>query len=132
MFSAGGDIKELLSLEVRDRCESIHGRYKATMAYALHNQSPIIVALWNGMVMGGGAGLSIHADIRIATEKTSFAMPEVKIGYICDMGSYYFLRHLPPHPAFGLYMIMTGKKLSGVETMQYGISTNLVSSSSLG
>jgi len=49
------------------------------------------ISLWNGIVMGGGVGVSAHAPIRIATNNTVYAMPETGIGFFCDVGGSYFL-----------------------------------------
>ena len=52
---------------------------------------PIQVVFWDGIVMGGGIGISYHAPIKIATEKTVFAMPETAIGYFTEVGASYFM-----------------------------------------
>ena len=55
---------------------------------------PVQISCWDGIVMGGGVGISIHSPIRIATEKTVFAMPEAKIGLFTAVGGGYFLSRL--------------------------------------
>jgi len=47
---------------------------------------PIQISVLDGYVLGGGNGLSINSDIKIATEKTLLGMPEAKIGFFCDVG----------------------------------------------
>lgn len=59
--------------------------------------------------MGGGVGISVHSPIRIATEKSVFAMPEAKIGFFTDVGGGYFLSRLRKN--IGLYLGMTGARL---------------------
>ena len=61
--------------------------------------------------MGGGAGLSIHGMFRISSEKTLFAMPEVSIGFVPDVGSSFFLPRLDLN--MGKYLAMTGKTING-------------------
>lgn len=61
--------------------------------------------------MGGGVGLSVHAPFRVATEKTVFAMPETKIGYVPDVGSNYILSRLDGE--LGTYFALTGTTLKG-------------------
>jgi enoyl-CoA hydratase/carnithine racemase len=67
---------------------------------------PIQISVWDGVVMGGGVGISIHGKVRIATEKSLFAMPEAKIGYFTDVSGGYFLSRLRNN--LGLYLGMTG------------------------
>lgn len=74
--------------------------------YQLANLGPILIPIFDGIVMGGGAGISINAPIRIATENTLFAMPEVKIGYFTDVGGGYFLSRLKDN--FGMFLGLTG------------------------
>lgn len=63
----------------------------------------------DGIVMGGGVGVSIHAPIRIATEASVFAMPEAKIGFFTDVGGGYFLSRLRSN--LGYYLGLTGARL---------------------
>lgn len=62
--------------------------------------------------MGGGAGLSVHAKFRVATENTLFAMPETAIGFFPDVGGSFFLSRLG---ALGTYLGLTGRRLSGID-----------------
>ena len=70
------------------------------------------IAFLNGITMGQGAGFSMMAPLKIATEKTNFAMPEARIGLFNDAGSTYFLPHLLP-PEVGLYLGLTASSLRG-------------------
>lgn len=65
----------------------------------------------DGIVMGGGVGVSIHSPIRIATEFSMFAMPEAKIGFFTDVGGGYFLSRLRNN--IGFYLGLTGARLKG-------------------
>ena len=65
------------------------------------------LSIWNGVVMGGGVGLSIYGDHRLATDNTKFAMPETSIGFFPDVGGSYFLSNLPKN--VGKYIGLTGE-----------------------
>ncbi len=82
------------------------------------------VALLDGIVMGGGVGVSVHGSHRIATEKTMFAMPETGIGLFPDVGGSYFLPRLPG--AVGLYLGLTGQRLGPADVVAFGIAQAFV------
>lgn len=73
------------------------------------------VAFMDGITMGGGVGLSVHAPFRIATERTVFAMPETTIGFFPDVGGSFFLSRLDGE--LGTYLALTSERLKGVHTM---------------
>ena len=79
--------------------------------------------------MGGGVGLSVHAPIRIATERTLFAMPETTIGFFPDVGGSFFLPRLEGR--MGTYLALTSERLKGVNAFYAGIATHYIDSSSL-
>ncbi|KAK2997540.1 hypothetical protein RJ639_025782 [Escallonia herrerae] len=83
----------------------------------------------NGIVMGGGAGLSMHGSFRVVTEKTVFAMPEASIGHFPDIGASYFLSRLPGY--FGEYLGLTGARIDGTEMLACGLATHFVLSKDL-
>ncbi|KAG5539303.1 hypothetical protein RHGRI_019761 [Rhododendron griersonianum] len=87
------------------------------------------VFLINGIVMGGGAGLSMNGMFRIVTENTVFAMPEVLIGHFPDVGASYFLSRLPGY--YGEYLGLTGARINGVEMLACGLATHFVLSKDL-
>ncbi|MEL7347354.1 MAG: enoyl-CoA hydratase/isomerase family protein, partial [Pseudomonadota bacterium] len=78
------------------------------------------VALLDGIVMGGGVGVSIHGSHRIATERTVFAMPETGIGLFPDVGGTWFLPRLPGQT--GLWLGLTGARLKGEAAVRAGIA----------
>lgn len=82
------------------------------------------IALLNGIVMGGGVGLSVHGSHRIATDNTLFAMPETAIGFFCDVGGSHFLSRLPHQ--LGMYLALTGSRLKGKELVAAGVATHYV------
>ncbi|ONK72225.1 uncharacterized protein A4U43_C04F17140 [Asparagus officinalis] len=87
------------------------------------------VSILNGIVMGGGAGVSIHGKFRVATEKSVFAMPETALGLFPDIGASYFLSRLPGY--FGEYVGLTGARLDGAELLACGLATHFVPSARL-
>lgn len=98
------------------------------------------VAFWDGIVMGGGVGLSVHGLFRIATEKSLFAMPETAIGLFPDVGMTHVLARLSPSGVactpgtpspLGLYLGLTGARLKWEDLVFAGLATHAVSSSRL-
>ena len=61
--------------------------------------------------MGGGVGISMHSSLKIATERTLFAMPETAIGFFPDVGGSFFLSRLDNE--LGTYLALTGERLKG-------------------
>ncbi|KAH7864283.1 hypothetical protein Vadar_027772 [Vaccinium darrowii] len=125
-FSAGGDVAAV----VRDISE---GNWKAgakyfrieyIMNYVMATYNKPQVSILNGIVMGGGAGASIHGRFRVATEKSVFAMPETALGLFPDVGASYFLPRLPGF--FGEYLSLTGTRLDGAEMLACGLATHFV------
>lgn len=87
------------------------------------------ISIMDGITMGGGVGLSLHAPIRIATEKTLFAMPETGIGYFPDVGVTRCLSRLDGK--VGQYLGMTGSRITGEEAYLAGLATHYIQSSSI-
>ena len=94
-FCVGGDVKSMfLSSGVSDLKKIfLFKEYK--LNYAISQFTKPYLSIWDGIVMGGGAGLSIHGNSRIATENAKFAMPETAIGFFPDVGGSYFLSRIP-------------------------------------
>ncbi|WP_420960172.1 enoyl-CoA hydratase/isomerase family protein [Brucella sp. IR073] len=88
------------------------------------------ISFLDGIVMGGGAGISVHGSHRIVTENTLFAMPEVGIGFFPDVGASAFLPHLPGH--FGLYLALTGNRIRWGDCLGTGIATHAIASEATG
>ena len=83
------------------------------------------VTFWDGVTMGGGVGLSIHAPFRVCTSQTAFAMPETAIGLFPDVGGSHWLPRLP-HAGMGQYLGLTGRRLNGRECVAVGVGTHFV------
>ncbi|MGE5546552.1 MAG: enoyl-CoA hydratase/isomerase family protein [Solirubrobacterales bacterium] len=130
-FSAGGDIRAVW--EARARGEPGFNRALFRDEYRLdrrvyHYPKPY-VALMDGIVMGGGAGVSVNGRFRVATERTVFAMPETAIGFFPDVGATHFLSGCPGW--VGLYLALTGTRLGPADCLWAGVATHYVLSSDL-
>jgi enoyl-CoA hydratase len=76
--------------------------------------------------MGGGVGLSVNGRVRVATDKTLFAMPETAIGLFPDVGGSHFLPRAPG--ALGAYLALTGHRLKAADMIHCGFATHYVPS----
>lgn len=126
-FCAGGDVVSLYHLGKAggdDYCRFFWDEYRAD--YLTSTLSKPYVALLDGIVMGGGVGLSVHGPYRIATEKTMFAMPETGIGLIPDVGGTHLLGHMPGK--LGVYLGLLGERLKAADCLYAGIATHYVTS----
>jgi enoyl-CoA hydratase len=83
-----------------------------------------LVALMDGIVMGGGVGVSAHANTRVVTDTSKIAMPEVGIGFIPDVGGAYLLSRAPG--ALGLHAALTGAPFSGADAIVLGFADHYV------
>jgi enoyl-CoA hydratase/carnithine racemase len=104
-------------------------REEFNLDYKVAQMPTIQISCWDGIVMGGGAGISAFAPIIIATEKTLFAMPEAKLGFFTDVGINYILARLRNH--LGLYLGMTGARLKGEDVFVAGIAHFYIPSSKI-
>ncbi|NWG70685.1 MAG: enoyl-CoA hydratase/isomerase family protein [Parvularculaceae bacterium] len=126
-FCAGGDIRWLHDEGRRDPrhvCGFFHEEYRLNAA--IHHFEKPYVALIDGVVMGGGVGLSVHGDFRVVGDRTLFAMPETGIGLFPDVGGGHFLPRL--HDGLGLYYALTGARAKAADCMAAGIATHYVPS----
>lgn len=132
-FCAGGDVatiaKQNLLGEEGQRISSDFFALEYKLDHLIATYTKPFIALMDGYTMGGGVGLSIHAPIRIATERTTFAMPETSIGFFPDVGASFFLPRLCG--ALGTYLALTSSRLDGVNAFFTGVATHFIHSSSL-
>lgn len=132
-FCAGGDVAALAQWNTTGP----DGQQKSTDYFGLEYKldhliatySKPYVAFMDGITMGGGVGLSVHAPFRIATENTLFAMPETTIGFFPDVGASFFLPRM--EGALGTYLALTSEQLKGVDAFYHGIGTHYIHSSTL-
>ncbi|MEM5432656.1 enoyl-CoA hydratase/isomerase family protein [Cupriavidus oxalaticus] len=129
-FCAGGDIRALYD-SYRDGTP-LHRRFfidEYTLDYRLHRYPKPLVALMDGVVMGGGMGLAQAAHLRIVTERSRVAMPETGIGLVPDVGASHFLSKLPVQLA--LYLGLTGVTIGAADALLCGLADAAVDSGTL-
>jgi enoyl-CoA hydratase len=127
-FSAGGDLRALYDLGRAGRFEDALGYFRdeyALNALIKRYRKPY-VALIDGIVMGGGVGISVHGSHRVAGDRFTFAMPEVSIGFFPDIGATWFLPRMPGE--LGTYCALTGERLDPADGVAAGIATHRVAS----
>jgi len=124
-FCAGGDIRQLYDwgLAMDPQFLDFYREEYLLNTYIKHYPKPYI-ALLDGIVMGGGVGVSVHGSHRIVTEATTFAMPETGIGLFPDVGGTYFLPRCPGE--VGMYMGLTGARLKAGDALYAGVGTHFV------
>ena len=122
-FCAGGDVVSIID-SIADGGD-LHQRFfrdEYALDYAIGTLATPHVALYNGIAMGGGIGLSVHGAFRVSTPATLMAMPETKLGLLPDVGGTHFLPRLPY--GVGMYMGLTGARVKGRDLVYTGISTH--------
>jgi enoyl-CoA hydratase len=122
-FCAGGDV---LALIQPDNDAFIEGffRDEYRLNRMIYRYPKPYIALIDGIVMGGGVGVSVHGRYRLATERTLFAMPETGIGMFPDVGGTYFLPRLPGE--IGLHLGLTGSRLKAADCLHAGLAEGFV------
>ncbi len=129
-FCAGGDIRMLAQSGAKDGKEAMaffHTEYRLNHLLFVYEKP--VVAMMDGVVMGGGVGLAMPCAYRIATERTTFAMPETGIGLFPDVGGGWFLPRLPGKT--GLWLALTGARIKAADCLILGIATDYVQSSDI-
>lgn len=122
---AGGDIVVIYHSARADGVEARqfwHDEYLLN-AYIARYPKPY-VALMDGIVMGGGVGVSAHGSTRVVTDTSKVAMPEVGIGFVPDVGGTYILSRAPGH--LGLHAALTGAPFSGSDAIAMGFADHYV------
>ena len=129
-FCAGGDIRMLAESGAGDGAEArafFHLEYR--LNHLLMDYPKPVVALMDGVVMGGGVGIALPARYRIATERTTFAMPETGIGLFPDVGGGWHLPRLAGQT--GYWLALTGARIKAADCLALGLATHYVESSRL-
>ena len=129
-FCAGGDVRGLRDAGLAGQPECVAFiREEYALNYLSATSAVPQVSIWRGIVMGGGAGISVHGRFRVATETVQFAMPETMIGLIPDVGASYFLGRLAG--GLGMYIGLTGYRLDVYELLALGLATHFVPAAAL-
>ncbi|MBK9038067.1 MAG: enoyl-CoA hydratase/isomerase family protein [Bdellovibrionales bacterium] len=125
-FCAGGDVKSIV-MESRNGSPDFGKSFFTTeygLDYYLHCYSKPVVCWASGITMGGGIGLASGCSHRLTTSSSTWAMPEVSIGFFPDVGAGYFLNQMVP--GVGLFLGLTGTRISGEVAVALGMATGLV------
>ncbi|HEY6663151.1 MAG TPA: enoyl-CoA hydratase/isomerase family protein [Sphingomicrobium sp.] len=129
-FCAGGDVVMLWrsgNEDGEDARRFFFAEYR--LNHLLFTFPKPTVAIMDGITMGGGVGISLPCQVRIATENTRYAMPETSIGLFPDVGGGWYLPRLPGR--VGEFMALTGARLDGAECHYLGLATHFVPQTSL-
>jgi enoyl-CoA hydratase len=131
-FCAGGDIRMLAESGAGDGAQArefFFTEYRLNeLLFRYRYEKPVVVVM-DGVTMGGGVGLSMPARYRVATERTTFAMPETGIGLFPDVGGGWFLPRL--HGKAGLWLALTGARIKAADCELLGVATDVVESGKL-
>lgn len=130
-FCAGGDVRLMHDWGRAGRKEEAKAfwREEYRLNALIHRYPKPYISLIDGIVMGGGVGISLHGSYRVASERYLFAMPEVGIGFFPDVGATYALPRLPGRT--GMYLALTGERLSLADAVGLGLVTHPVRSGSI-
>ena len=128
-FCAGGDVVMLArsSHDSEEAKRFFFAEYR--LNHLLFTYPKPTVAIMDGITMGGGVGISLPCDFRVATENTRLAMPETGIGLFPDVGGGWYLPRLPGR--VGEFMALTGARLDSGECCYLGLATHYVEQASL-
>jgi len=120
-FCAGGDIRSLYDAAKNGTAmsgDSLPNHFWATeyrLDVLIARYPKPVVAVMDGLVMGGGVGLSAHAPYRVVTDRSAIAMPEVQIGFFPDVGASYLLARAPGY--VGTYLALTGHRIGAADAI---------------
>jgi len=129
-FCAGGDIR-FLADDAKAGGDGARAFFfnEYRLNHLLHEYQKPVVAIVDGVVMGGGVGISAPARYRIATERTTYAMPETGIGLFPDVGGGWFLSRLKDE--MGTWLALLGARIKAADCIESGVSTHYVASEKL-
>jgi enoyl-CoA hydratase len=129
-FCAGGDVVMLARSGAGDASDAkrfFFSEYR--LNHLLFTYPKPTVAIMDGITMGGGVGIALPCEYRVATENTRLAMPETGIGLFPDVGGGWYLSRLPGR--VGQFMALTGARLDASECLYLGLATNYIEQASL-
>jgi enoyl-CoA hydratase len=122
---AGGDIRSIYeAAKVGDPSPRIFWSEEYHLNARIARYSKPIVAIMDGIVMGGGVGISAHASHRIVTDRSLIAMPEVGIGFAPDVGGTWLLSRAPGET--GTHVALTAGRLQAADAIFCGLADHFV------
>jgi enoyl-CoA hydratase len=129
-FAAGGDIRAIY--DAAKSGDALPARFWATeyhLNVLIARYPKPVVAIMDGLVMGGGVGLSAHAAHSVVTDRSVVAMPEVGIGFFPDVGVSFLLTRA--HWELGTYVALTGERLNAQGALICGLANSPIPSARL-
>lgn len=129
-FCAGGDVRTLAQAATSGDDNTIKEFFQTEFSvdHQLATLRKPLVALVDNVYMGGGVGIASNAPVRIATERTTFAMPEPAIGFFPDVGVTHILSRMGN---LGRFLALTGQSLRGGDVHRAGLATHFVPSENM-
>lgn len=128
---AGGDVRglydQIVAGDVAETAHFFRAEYALNARIAAYPKPVVVFA--DGVTMGGGIGLAGHAAVRVVTERSRLAMPEVRIGFTPDVGGSLLLARAPGH--VGEYLALTGESMDAADAIYAGFADHLVPSERL-
>lgn len=124
---AGGDVRVLRTAVLAGSMEALEfWAHEYQMNAVIDSYPKPFVAFMDGIVMGGGVGISAHGSLRLVTERSRVAMPETTIGFSPDVGSLFLLSRAPGE--LGTHLAMTGLSVGGADAVSCGLADALIAS----
>lgn len=125
-FCAGGDVRALYEAGKAGNTALLRDFFwhEYRMNYRIATYPKQLIAVMDGLVMGGGAGIGLNAGVRVATERAVFSMPECSIGLYPDVGAAHFLQRCPGE--IGMFLALTGLRLRTAGLSYCGLVTDTI------
>ncbi|CAN5342341.1 enoyl-CoA hydratase/isomerase family protein [soil metagenome] len=131
-FCAGGDIRAVQAAasagDYAQAARFFRGEYSLNGMIATYKKP--VVAIMDGITMGGGIGLGGHASRRVVTERSVLAMPEARIGFFTDVGATWLFSRAPGE--LGTHIGLTGARLTGADAIEAGLADSYIPFSMMG
>ncbi|GAA1518528.1 enoyl-CoA hydratase [Agromyces terreus] len=128
---AGGDIRELYEMSTGGRADDARTFFRAEyrLNAAIARYPKPVVAIMDGITMGGGIGLAGHASVRVVTERSRVAMPETRIGFTPDVGGSWLLAAAPGE--LGTHLALNSRTMDAADAIHAGFADAFVPSENL-
>ena len=128
-FCAGGDVRALREAVLGGGDPGRFFEHEYRLDHRIHTYPKPVVAVMDGIAMGGGMGLAQGAALRIVGDRTRLAMPETAIGLFPDVGGSWFLPRLPGR--LGMYLGLTGVAIGAADAIYAGLACAYLAPSAL-